>query len=64
MKIQTGDMLIQDMGLKVGEVFQIGEGPDAFFMRYDGHDGLQGRCDCSETPIGHGKWDRLTPVKL
>ena len=49
MKIQTGDMLIQDMGLKVGEVFQIGEGPDAFFMRYDGYD-------------GH-KYDKLSPVK-
>ena len=49
MKIQTGDMLIQDMGLKVGEVFQIGDGPDAFLMRYDGYD-------------GH-KYDKLSPVK-
>ncbi len=53
MKIQTGDMLIQDMGLKVGEVFQIGDGPRAFLMRYDGfRDGAGGR-----------QWDKLSPVK-
>ena len=62
MKIQTGDMLIQDMGLKVGEIFQIGDGPDAFRMRYEGHDGLNGRCDCNVVAAGHDKWDRLTPV--
>jgi hypothetical protein len=62
MKIQTGDMLIQDMGLKLGEIFQIGDGPDAFRMRYEGHDGPNGRCDCDSAYEGHGKFDRLTPV--
>jgi hypothetical protein len=61
MKIQTGDMLIQDMGLKLGEIFQIGDGPNAFLMRYEGHDGPRGPCDCDS--LTHGKWDRLTPVK-
>lgn len=52
MKIQTGDMLIQDMGLKVGEVFQIGDGPKAFLMRYDGLTIRNGR-----------EYDKLSPVK-
>ena len=63
MKIQTGNMLIQDMGLKVGEIFQIGDGPEAFLMRYEGHSGPQGRCDCNVVAAGHDKWDRLTPVE-
>ena len=36
MKIQKDEMLIQDMGLKLGEVFQIGVGKKAFKMRYAG----------------------------
>ena len=45
-------MLIQDMGLKVGEVFQIGDGPKAFLMRYDGLTIRNGR-----------EYDKLSPVK-
>ena len=33
MKIQKGSMLIQDMGLKKGEIFQLGSGSK---MRYEG----------------------------
>lgn len=51
MKIQTGKMLIQDMGLKVGEVFQISDGPNAYLMRYDGLKILNGR-----------EYDWLSPV--
>jgi len=51
MKIQTGNTLIQDMGLKVGEIFQVGDGPKAFLMRYDGMTRRDGR-----------EWDTLSPV--
>ena len=59
MKIQTGTMLIQDMDLAVGEIFQIGTGPDAFLMRYDGFDG--DKCSHPLVP-GQPKWDKLSPV--
>jgi hypothetical protein len=51
MKIQKGKMLIQNMKLKIGEIFQIGVGPKAFLMRFDGPDARG------------SKWDILTNVK-
>ncbi len=52
MKIQTGTMLIQDMGLQKGELVQIGDGPKAFVMKYMG------------TIRRNGKvYDRLEPIK-
>jgi hypothetical protein len=52
MKVQTGTMLIQDMGLRKGELVQIGDGPKAFIMKYMG------------TTKRNGKiYDRLDPIK-
>ena len=52
MKIQSGKMLIQDTGLKVGEIFQIGRGKKAFRMKYVG------------TVKHNGKiYDKIVPVK-
>ena len=52
MKIQKGKMLIQDMGLKKGEVFQAGIGPKAFQMRYAGIKKRNGKI-----------YDVLVPIK-
>jgi len=52
MKIQKGDMLIQDMGLEKGEIFQVGTGLGAYKLRYSG------------TSVHDGKiYDVLLPVK-
>ena len=37
-KKQVGDKLVEDFKLDIGEVFQIGEGPDKFFARYEGYE--------------------------
>ncbi len=52
MKIQKGKMLIEDMGLKKGEIFQVGVGPKAFQMKYDGPVKRNGKI-----------YDRLIPVR-
>ncbi len=52
MKIQKGDMLVQDMNLRVGEVFQIGIGKLAFKMKYVGKVKRSGKI-----------YDKLIPVK-
>ena len=52
MKVQTGKTLIQDMKLKKGEVFQIGDGPTAFLMKYMGVVKRNGRI-----------YDKLEPAK-
>jgi hypothetical protein len=52
MKIQKGKMLIQDMGLKKGEIFQMGVGPKAFQMKYAGTRKRKGKI-----------YDVLVPVK-
>lgn len=52
MKIQKGDMLVQDMNLRIGEVFQIGTGKSAFQMKYAGKVKRSGKT-----------YDKLLPVK-
>jgi hypothetical protein len=50
MKILKGKTCVQDLNLKVGEVFQVGTGISAFKMRYEGQE-----CRGSQ-------WDKLTPI--
>ena len=45
-------MLVQDMNLKVGEIFQIGKGKKAFQMRYAGKTKHNGKI-----------YDKIVPVK-
>jgi hypothetical protein len=52
MKIQKGRILIEDMNLKPGEIFQVGEGSKAFKMRYLGVIKAKGK-----------RWDMVRPVK-
>ena len=43
MKVQTGNVLIQDLGLRKGELVQIGDGPDFFVMKYAGVEHKNGK---------------------
>lgn len=52
MKIQKGKMLIQDMKLKKGEIFQVGTGKGSFLATYGGIVRRNGKI-----------YDKIVPVK-
>ena len=36
MRVLKGDMLVQNMGLRLGEIFRVGTGKNSFLLRYMG----------------------------
>lgn len=57
MKILKGNMVLEDLSLKKGEVFQVGTGKKSFKMKYEGHDDGP-----EQYQSGSSKWHHLTTV--
>lgn len=55
MKTAHRDYLVEDLGLEVGEIFQIGDGPDAFEAKYLGSKKENGKTYDLIKPLGSSK---------